>query len=114
MQLRTIFQSKTPLNGRVKDSPPLSAKNNVIYHFKCHCKSEYIGRTSLRFHRRKDQHVPKYIRDWMQGTTKNLPKRSTAPTSTGDHLIKNPDCARMYNDECFTFLARAGNEMTTI
>ena len=64
----------------------------------------------VRFHRRKDQHVPKYIRNWMQDTTKNLPKRSTAPTSIGDHLIKNPDCARMYSDECFTFLARARND----
>ena len=109
VRMRVIFTTQTPFNGRIKDPAPIHGKSNVVYHFQCHCDSAYIGRTTQRFHKRRDQHVPKYLREWTKNTTKRPPKRSTVPTAIGQHLLENPKCAQHYSDDRFTFLARARN-----
>ena len=40
--------TKKPLNGMFKEGTHDPEKNNVIYQFKCHCDSVYIGRTFQR------------------------------------------------------------------
>ena len=101
--LRVVFKSRRPLNGIAKDVSPITDNNNVIYKYKCHCDSEYIGRTSKRFHVRRDQHVTKSIRKWMQDF-KNRPTGNL--TAIGEHLIWNPVCAKNYDDRRFTILSR--------
>ena len=57
VKLRIAHLTKKPLKGISKDVTPVQEKHNVIYHFKCHCDSDYVGRTSQRFHIRRNQHV---------------------------------------------------------
>ncbi|MEC8569013.1 MAG: reverse transcriptase domain-containing protein, partial [Pseudomonadota bacterium] len=66
--LKIVHQTKKPLSAIFKDVSPIHEKNNTIYHFKCHCDSEYIGRTSQRLHQRRDEHVPNNIRKWISGS----------------------------------------------
>ena len=65
----------TRLNGIFKDVTPDPEKNKVIYRFKCHCESVYIGRTSQTFHLRKDQCITKSLSSWMANGD-NKPKKS--------------------------------------
>ncbi len=110
VNLRVIFQTRTPLNGCAKDPSPIQEKNNVIYHYKCHCDSAYIGRTTQRFHRRRDQHVPPRLRTWMTGDMKVPPNvAKSSLTAIGQHLVNNVECARNYNDDRFTFISRGRN-----
>ena len=39
-------------------------KSNIIYKFSCHYGSDYVGKTSKRFHVRIDQHV---LKSWKAG-----------------------------------------------
>ena len=109
LRMRVIFQTRTPFNGRVKDLAPIHGKSNVIYHYKCHCESAYIGKTTQRFHRRRTQHIPVYIENWMKDTSKPPAKRKTKPTAIGQHLLNNPSCAKQYKHERFTYLAQGRN-----
>ena len=110
VKLRVIFLTRTPLSGCVKDSSPIHDNNNVIYHYKCHCESVYIGRTTQRFHRRRDQHVPPRLRRWMKGDMKNPPNiAESSLTAIGKHLIDNSTCARNFSDDRFTFISRGRN-----
>ena len=59
VNLRTILYTDRPLSGIYKDVSPTHEKSNIIYKFSCHCGSDYVGKTSQRFHVRIDQHVPK-------------------------------------------------------
>jgi hypothetical protein len=103
VRLRVIFRTRRPLNGIVKDVSPITDNNNVIYQFKCHCDSEYIGRTSQRFHIRRDQHVTAPMRKWMC----DFKQRPTGDvTAIGEHLLSNLECAKHYNDRMFKILAR--------
>ena len=56
VQLRINHVTRKPLNGTYKDHTADLEKSKVIYKFKCHCDSVYIGRTSQRLHFRRDQH----------------------------------------------------------
>ena len=46
VNLRISHSTRKPLNGIVKDLTPDPEKSNIIYKYKCHCDSVYIGRTS--------------------------------------------------------------------
>ena len=55
---RLIFASKRMLPVARKDVLPTTQKSFVIYEFKCHCDSRYVGRTSQRQQDRIKHHVP--------------------------------------------------------
>ena len=48
MNLTIAHSTRKPLNGIYKDFTPDPGKNNIIYKFKRHCDSVYIGKTSQR------------------------------------------------------------------
>ena len=108
VRLRVVYQTKKPLSGIRKDYSPIQEMNNTIYYFKCHCDSEYIGRSSQRFHRRREQHIPSNIRDWIEG--KRRKPSASYFTAIGSHLLDNPECAKHYSDQRFTILARGRNQ----
>ena len=108
VRLRVIFKTRSLGHKLPKDVSPTSELSNVIYHFKCHCDSVYVGRTSQRFHLRRDQHIPNNIRRWMQDLGSKKPSASYF-TAIGEHLLSNTDCAKHYRDDMFSILARGRN-----
>ena len=73
-----------------------------------------VGRTTQRLGDRIKQHVPSNI------TNKTAPQREQPPRSCrsrntvktsdsaiGQHLLDNPDCAKLYNDDMFRIIGRA-------
>ena len=106
VNLRISHSTRKPLNGIVKDVTPDPEKCNVIYKYKCHCDSVYIGRTSQRFHIRRDQHISKALRNWMING-QNKPIKS--PSAIGDHLLNNPDCSKHYSDNKFSIISKGRN-----
>ena len=60
--LRTVFVSRQMLPASRKDVLPAIQKSSVIYEYKCHCDSRYVGRTAQRLQDRIKQHVPKWLR----------------------------------------------------
>ena len=65
VDLKISHFTRKPLNEILKDVTPDPENNNIIYRFKCHCYSVYIGRISQRFHLRRDHHITKSLRKWM-------------------------------------------------
>ena len=55
---RLVFTSKCMLPVARKDVLPAIQKSFVIYEYKCHRDSRYVGRTSQQLHDRIKQHVP--------------------------------------------------------
>ena len=60
--LRTVFVSRQMLPASRKDVLPAIQKSSVIYEYKRHCDSRYVGRTAQRLQDRIKQHVPKWLR----------------------------------------------------
>ena len=60
--LQTVFVSRQMLPASRKDVLPANQKSSVIYEYKCHCDSRYVGRTAQRLQDRIKQHVPKWLR----------------------------------------------------
>ena len=67
----------------------------------------YVGRTSQRFHIRRDQHVTKILRTWMD---KNLNKPTNRSSAIAEHLLKNLDYANNYRDSNFSIISKARSE----
>ena len=88
VNLRISHFTWKPLNATFKYVSHDPQNDNVIYQFKCHCDSTYIGRTSQRFHLRRDQHVSKILRNWM---AKRGNKPTKSPSAVGDHSLKYPE-----------------------
>ena len=65
VSLRVVYNTNRPLNGIVKDATPTHDLSNVVYIFKCHCGNDYVGRTSQRFHVRREQHVTKKLKKFI-------------------------------------------------
>ena len=106
VSLRITHSTRKPLNGIVKDLTPDQEKCNIIYKYKCHCDSEYIGRTSQRFHIRRDQHVTNALRNWMiYGNNKPIKSQS----AIGEHLLNNLECAKNYNYNMFSIVCKGRN-----
>ena len=87
---------------------------SVIYEFTCQCDSGYVGRTTQRLGDRIKQHVPSNIRNKTAPQREQPPRscrsRNTVKTSDsaiGQHLLDNPDCAKLYNDDMFRIIGRA-------
>ena len=106
VNLRISHSTRKHLNGIFKDVTPDPEKCNVIYKYKCHCDSVYIGRTSQRFHIRRDQHISKALRNWMSNG-QNKPTKS--PSAIGEHLLNNLECSKNYNDNKFSIISKGRN-----
>ena len=87
----------------------------VLYEYKCHCDSRYVGRTSQRLQDRIKQHVPQWLRQLLTRPRRSQPHRSCKRTDTkpdcnsaiGQHLLDNDRCALNYDDKRFSILAAA-------
>ena len=97
-----------------KDSVPTTQKSCVVYELSCRCEAWYVGRTAQRLADRIEQRVPTSIR------TKNTIIREQPPRmcqssnskmksdwAIGQHLIKNPQCAKTYSDDNFRIIRQA-------
>ena len=112
---RLIFTSKRMLPVARKDVLPAIQKSFVIYEYKCHCDSPYVGRTSQRLQDRIKQHNPQWLRRQLTCPRRSQPHRSckrkdTKPdcdSAIGKHLSKNYQCALNYDDKRFSILATA-------
>ena len=107
VHLRTVLYTDRPLNGIYKDVSPTHEKSNIIYKFSCHCGSDYVGKTSQRFHVRIDQHVPKVLNKWFNGRSEKPTKKYFSAIE--QHLLDNPECVKNYKKDNFSVLVRAEN-----
>ena len=113
--LNYVFTSKRMLPVARKDVLPAIQKSFVIYEYKCHCDSRYVGRTSQRLQDRIKQHVPQWLRQQLTRPRQSQPHRLCKRTDTkpdcnsaiGQHLLDNDRCALNYDDKWFSILAAA-------
>ena len=98
----------------LRNSVPTTQKSCVVYEFSCRCEAPYVGRTTQRLADRIKQHVPTSIR--MKNTIiRELPLRMCKNSNSkmkndsviGQHLIKNPECAKTYSDGNFRIMGQA-------
>ena len=66
---RLVFTSKRMLPVARKDVLPTTQKSFVIYEYKCHCDSRYVGRTSQRLQNRFKQNVPEWFKTTINPST---------------------------------------------
>ena len=109
--LRTVFVSRQMLPASRKNVLPAIQKSSVIYEYKCHCDSRYVGRTAQRLQDRIKQHVPKWLRQHTasQRVQPNRACKRKQPTpecdsAIGQHLLENDQYAANYNDDQFPIL----------
>ena len=74
--VRTVFISRQMLPTSRKDVLPALQKSSVIYEYKCHCDSRYVGRTSQQLQDRIKQHIPKWLRQLIGATKRTQPGRA--------------------------------------
>ena len=65
VSLLNLYNINRPLNGIVKDATSTHDLSNLVYMFKCHCGNDYVGRTSLLFHVRREQNVTKKLKKFI-------------------------------------------------
>ena len=112
---RLVFTSTRMLPVARKDVLPATQKSSVIYKYKCHCDSRYVGRTSQRLQDRIKQHVPQWLRQQLTRPRRSQPHRSckrkdTKPdcdSAIGQDLSENDQCTLNYNNKRFSILAAA-------
>ena len=102
VQLRLIFTSRPIFPNAKKDVLPTLSRSDLIYQFKCHCDSVYVGKTDRRLSTRVSEHVPKSLRERI-GTEKA--DGLSISSAIGQHLRANPQCFAHYKDSAFTILA---------
>ena len=91
-------------------------QSNIVYQFLCHCNSQCVGHNSQKLQQRIKQHMPKTIlQEHISQDQRTLAcsckpfrsfKAETSFSAIGQHLLQNPACAREYNDNKFSILAR--------
>ena len=110
VQARFIFKSISSFTPAVKDHIPPTNKSMVVYHFKCHCENDYVGKTTRRLIDRIKEHVPRCVRRYLDNPSGDFTKNDTlvnasSKSSIAKHLLKNySTCGRNYNDDCFKIL----------
>ena len=90
-------------------------KSFVIYEYKCHCDSRYVGRTSQRLQDRIKKHVPQWLRQQLTRPRRSQPHRSCKRIDTkpncdsdiGQHLLENDQNALNYDNKRFSILVTA-------
>ena len=113
LSIRLVFKSKRMLPVARKDVLPTTQKSFIIYEYKCHCDSRYVGRTSRRLHDRIKQHVPQWLRQQLTCRSRFQPPRSCKRNDTkpacdsaiGQHLLESDQCALNYENKRFLILA---------
>ena len=111
---RLVFTLKRMLPVACKDVLTIQ-KSSVIYEYKCHCDSRYVGRTSHRLHDCIKQHVPQWPRQQLTRPRRTQPPRlgkrnNTKPdcdSAIGQHLLENDQCTLNYDNKGFPILATA-------
>ena len=71
-----VFTSKRMLSMARKDVLPTTQKSFVIYEYKCHCDSRYVGRTSQRTQDPIKQHVLQWLRQQLTRPRQSQPHKS--------------------------------------
>ena len=89
-----------------KDVTPVQEKHCVVYNFKFHCDSDYVERTSQRFHICRDLYVTKSSSNWLLNGSE---KPGNSLSSIAGHLLNNMECAKHYEDKKFPILATGRN-----
>ena len=97
-----------------KNVLPTTQKSSVIFEYKCHRDSRYLGQTSQRLQDHIKQHVPQWLRQ-LTRPRRSQPHRSckrndTTPdcdSAIGKHLLENDQCALNYDKKRFLILATA-------
>ena len=95
-----VYNTKVMLPSAKKHSVP-TQKSCVAYEFSCRCEARYRGRTTQRLADRIKQHVPTssrtkntIIREQPPRMCKNSNSKMKSDSAIGQHLIKNPECAK--------------------
>ena len=117
---RVLFTTREMLPATTKDSVPATHQSNVIYEFKCHCDSRYMGRISQRLQDRIKKHVPKVITNDSLTNNKQLPHRAckaklppktvSSDSAIGQHLLQNNECASNYAMNRLSILAKGRSQ----
>ena len=108
------YNIKVMLPSAKQDSIPTTQKRCVAYDFSCRCKARYVGRTTKRLPDRIKQHIPTnirttttIIREQPPHMSKNSNFKMKSYSALGQHLIKNPECAKAYSDDIFRIIGKA-------
>ena len=80
----------------------------------CRCEARYVGRTTQRLADSIKQHVPTSIRK-KTNTVREQPPRTckknnskiNCESAIGQHLIANPERAKIYTDDNFRIIGQA-------
>ena len=108
---RLVFTSKRMLPVARKNVLSITQKSLVIYEYKCHCNSRYVGRTSQQLQDRIKQHVPQWLRQQLIRPRRSqlhrwCKRNDTKPncdSATGQHLLENDQSALNYDNKRFAF-----------
>ena len=114
-----VFTSKCMLPVAHKDVLPTIQKSFVIYEYKCHCDSRYIGQTFQQLQDRIKQHAPQWLRQQLTHPHQSQPHRSCKRTDTkpdcdsaiGQYLLDDDQCALNYDNKWFSILAAARSSL---
>ena len=112
--LRIVIVYRQMLPASRKDVLPAIQKSSVIYEYKCHCDSRYVGKTAQQLQDRIKQHVTKWLRQHTASQrvqpNQTCRRKQPAPecdSAIGQHLLENDQCAANYNDDQFSILDTA-------
>ena len=111
---RLVYNIKVMLPSARKDSVSTTQKICVVYEISCQCEARYVGRTTQRLADRIKQHVPTsirtkntIIREQPPRMCKNSNSKLKSDSAIGQHLSKNPKCAKTYSDDNFRIIGQA-------
>ena len=111
---RVVYKTRVILPSIQKDCVPTHQKSLVVYEFSCRCEARYVGRTTQRLEDRIKQHVSTSIRKKVFIEREQPPRgcktrnaRNKCDLAIGQHLLENPDCAKMCNDDKFRIIGQA-------
>ena len=97
-----------------KDSVPTTQKCCVIYEFSCRCEARYVGCTTQRLAERIKQNVPMSIRkksntvrEQPPSLCKNNNSKISCESAIGQHVLTNPECAKICTDDNFRIIGQA-------
>ena len=109
-----VYNTRVILPSIHKDCVPTQQKSLVVYEFSCRCEARYVGRTTQRLEYRIKQHVPTSIRKKTHIKREQPPRgcktrnaQNKCDSAIGQHLLENPECAKMYNDDKFRIIRQA-------
>ena len=109
-----VYNTKIMLPSAKTDSVPTTQKSCVVYELSCRCEARYVGRTTERLAGRIKQYVPTSIRkkniairEQPPRMCKNSNSKMKSDSAIGQHLIKNPECAKTYSDDNFRVIEQA-------